>query len=347
MNWNQVTVAVTGGASFIGSHLVEKLAGLGARVVVLDDFSSGRKENLRSCKDKVEVHRVNLREYDQARAAFPERAVIFHLAAEHGGRAFIDTHPFECWSNITLDQIAFRAAADRNCKKIIYASSACAYPVDLQEKGQRVWLKEEDAGFYSGRKESDGEYGWAKLIGEATLQALVKQHRVKGAAARIFSAYGPRENETHAVLAWVARAYVKQDPFVLWGDGKQERNFTYVADIVEGLIRMAERVDDGTPVNLGHDVPVVVEDGAKLVCSMMKYSPRFEYDTSKPVGVYTRMADLKRAQELLGWRPTTEYSKGLSATIDWYVSNRDPTFVRENLEKLLWQRDAVPDRGWD
>jgi len=347
VNWNGVRTVVTGGASFIGSHLVEKLVELGARVTVADDFSSGRRDNLRSCKDQVEIHVVNLREYAEARAVVPEGAVVFHLAAEHGGRAFIDTHPFECWSNITLDQIVFRAAVERNSPKIIYASSACVYPVDLQEKGKRIWLKEEDAGFYGSRRESDGEYGWAKLIGEATLQSLVKQKGAKAAIARIYSAYGPRENETHAVLAWVARGFARQDPFPIWGDGRQERNFTYVQDIVEGLVRLAERVDDGSAVNLGHDQAVLVDEGVRLVCKLMDHKPKFIYDQTKPVGVYARMADLKRATEILNWRPATRFEDGLSPTIKWYRSNRDPVFVAENLEKLLWERDAVLDKGWD
>src|SRR3972149_5603330 len=113
-----------------------------------------------------------------------EKVFVFHLAAEHGGRAFIDTHPFECWSNITLDQLVFRAAVERDCRKIIYASSACVYPINLQAKGRRVWLREQDADFYAGRREADGEYGWAKLIGEAALQSLVKQRGIKAAIAR-------------------------------------------------------------------------------------------------------------------------------------------------------------------
>ena len=150
MNWNDLPVVLTGGASFIGSHLADKLVQLGARISILDDFSSGRLENLRGCKNRVQIQEVNLREYGEARAAIPNEAIIFHLAAEHGGRAFIDTHPFECWSNITLDQIVFRAGFDRECRKIIYASSACVYPISLQEKGKRVWLAEENAGFYDG-----------------------------------------------------------------------------------------------------------------------------------------------------------------------------------------------------
>ena len=147
MNWNDMRVVVTGGASFIGSHLVERLIEMGAKVVVADDFSSGRFSNLKGCKNQVEIRRANLREYSQAKSVISEKALIFHLAAEHGGRAFIDTHPFECWSNITLDQLVFRVAIERDCRKIIYASSACVYPINLQARGRRIWLREQDRTF--------------------------------------------------------------------------------------------------------------------------------------------------------------------------------------------------------
>jgi UDP-glucose 4-epimerase len=343
LNWNGVSVLVSGGASFIGSHLVEELLKLGANVIVADDFSSGRLENLATCKNQVKIHRVNLREYGEAIRVIPEKSIVFHLAAEHGGRAFIDTHPFECWSNISLDQIVFRAAVKQNCRKIVYASSACVYPVELQSKGQRVWLREEDAGFYEDKRAADGEYGWAKLIGEATISSLVKQKGTKAAIARIFSAYGPRENETHAVLAWIARAFVKQDPYEIWGDGKQERNFTYVGDIVEGLVRLAERVDDGTAVNLGQDIGITIDEGVQLVCRLMNHEPTFKYDSSKPVGVYARLADLTRAKNILNWTPRTSFESGLAPTVKWYLANRDREFVGKNLNNILFERDAIPE----
>jgi nucleoside-diphosphate-sugar epimerase len=345
LNWNDIPVVVTGGASFIGSHLVEALVKQGANVTVCDDFSSGRYENLKECRKQIKIYEVDVREYQLAKKAIRKGSVIFHLAASHGGRAYIDTHPFECWSNIALDQLVFRAAVERDCKKIVYAGSACVYPVKLQAKGTRVWLKEDDADFYNRRRESDGEYGWAKLIGEAAIKSLVNQRGLKAAVARIFSAYGPRENETHAVLAWIARAFVKQNPYEIWGDGKQERNFTYVKDIVDGMLRLAERVDDGTPVNLGQDKGITVDDGVRIVCKMMDHHPTFHYDRSKPVGVYARMADLARAKRVLNWTPRTSYESGLTPTIDWYMHNRNREFVLQNLDKILFERDVVPDKA--
>ena len=209
----------------------------------------------------------------------------------------------------------FRAAVDRNCRKIVYASSACVYPVGLQEKGQRIWLKEENAGYYGSRREADGEYGWAKLIGEATLQSLVNQKGTKAASARIYSAYGPRENETHAVLAWIARAFIRQDPIVIWGDGKQERNFTFVEDIVDGLIRLAERVDDGTTVNLGQDKAIiVVDEGVRLVCKMFGHKPKFAMTICQ--SLWGSMPEWQTSHEpiaILNWKPKTSFEAGLTA----------------------------------
>jgi nucleoside-diphosphate-sugar epimerase len=341
LNWSGVSTVVTGGASFIGSHLVEALVKMEAKVTVCDDFSSGRYENLKACRKKIKIRRVDLREYQLAKKAIPKGSIVFHLAASHGGRAYIDTHPFECWSNIALDQLVFRAAAEQDCRKIVYAGSACVYPVKLQQKGERVWLKEEDADFYHGPRESDGEYGWAKLIGEAAIKSLVNQRKLKAAIARIFSAYGPRENETHAVLAWIARAFIKQNPYEIWGDGKQERNFTYVGDIVEGMLRLAERVDDGTPINLGQDKGIVIDDGVRLICRIMNHHPTFHYDRSKPVGVYTRMADLGSAKKVLNWAPRTSFESGLAPTIDWYMKHRDREFVLQNLDRMLFERDVM------
>src|SRR5262249_26209685 len=96
-----------------------------------------------------------------------------------------------------------------------------------------------------------GEYGWAKLMGEMALRAYWKQHGMKSVSCRLFTGYGERENETHAVIALIAKAFVKMDPYEIWGDGQQDRNFTYVGDIVDGMIRAAETVEDASAVNIG------------------------------------------------------------------------------------------------
>jgi len=341
--WQDVSVLVTGGASFIGSHLVESLVANGASVRVADDLSSGRLENLSSTIGRIEFKEGDLRERGFAREMVEGQRVVFHLAAAHGGRGFIDTHPAECASNMVLDGTvideAWRAGAERFC----FASSACVYPTHLQEKpveGNTTYLREEWADpFRHGYAAADGEYGWAKLMGEMTLAAYRKQHGFKSVSCRLFTAYGERENETHAVIALIAKAFVRMDPYEIWGDGQQDRNFTYVGDIVEGMMRAALTIEDGSALNIGTAEHIKIIDAAHQVFAATGYTPsKIVFDSSKPVGVYSRAAELTRTRSVLGWEPQTAFEEGLRRTIEWYYRDRDPVHVAAQMEVLLSER---------
>jgi nucleoside-diphosphate-sugar epimerase len=341
-HYADVPVLVTGGASFIGSHLVDALVALGARVRVADDLSSGSLDNLAQSRDRVDVQIGDLRDREFARACADGRTVVFHLAAAHGGRGFIDTHPADCASNLALDATVVDASWRAGAGRLCFASSACVYPVSrqLRTDGGAALLKEEWADpFVDGAAYSDGEYGWAKLMGEMTLRAYGKQHGLKSVSCRLFTAYGERENETHAVIALIAKAFVRMDPYEIWGDGQQDRNFTYVGDIVEGMLRAALRVEDGSAVNIGTAEHVCVVDAARLVFKIMDWDPsELFFDLSKPVGVYSRAADLSRTKALLGWEPATSFDEGLERTIRWYEQSRNVDTVRDQLAVLLHER---------
>lgn len=206
--------------------------------------------------------------------------------------------------------------------------------------GRTVLLREEWADpFREGCAASDGEYGWAKLMGEMTLRAYWKQHGLKSAACRIFTAYGERENETHAVVALIAKAFIRQDPYEIWGDGQQDRNFTYVGDIVEGLLRAAVRIEDASPVNVGTSEHVKIVDLARMIFAQTGWEPdELYFDTTKPVGVYSRAADLTRTRGLLGWEPSVSVAEGLERTIRWYFEERDADEVASAMGVLLTER---------
>lgn len=197
MRWSGKKVLVTGGASFLGSHLVDRLVQLNANVCVADDFSSGKMENLRKSIDHIEVSKGDLRDRCFAESVIKGVDLIFHLAASHGGRGYIDTHPAECCSNMILDGIVFETAFKAGIDRICFASSACVYPTNLQTKNaaRRVLLlKEEMANpFSKGNALADGEYGWAKLMGEMTLRAYHNEYGTKCSSCRIFTAYGERK----------------------------------------------------------------------------------------------------------------------------------------------------------
>lgn len=340
--WSGVRVLVTGGASFIGSHLVDKLVSLGAVVRVADDLSSGKMENLRDSLSRIEFREGNLRDRKFTQEVLKGEEVVFHLAACHGGRGFIDTHPADCASNLVLDGIVFDEAWRAKVERICFASSACVYPVRLQEKptGNVVYLREEWADpFKEGCAGSDGEYGWAKLMGEMALRAYWKQYGMKSVSCRLFTAYGERENETHAVIAFIAKAFVKMDPYEIWGDGQQDRNFTYVGDIVQGMIHAAEKIEDASAVNIGTAEHIKIIDAVKLTFAQTGFTPRsIAYDTSKPVGVFSRAADLTRTRERLNWEPRTSIEEGLQRTIRWYYATRRVEEVASKLGVLLTER---------
>ena len=155
-----------------------------------------------------------------------------------------------------LDHTVFAAAAAAGATKIVFASSACVYPTNLQtDKDSRLLLREADANFEEpGKAFADGEYGWAKLMGELQLRAFCKQFGLSGIACRIFTAYGERENESHAVIALIAKAAARLDPFPIWGDGLQTRNFTYVQDTVTGMALGGAVLDGFDVINVGTEL---------------------------------------------------------------------------------------------
>ena len=152
------------------------------------------------------------------------------------------------------------------------------------------------------------------------MNAFNKQFGLKGCPVRFVTAYGPRENETHAIIALIYKAVEHMDPYQIWGDGQQERDFTYVSDIVEGTILCAEKISDMTPVNLGTGTRYKMVDVAKMIFKILNWEPKdIAFDTSKPTGAVSRALDNKRAKAILGWEPKYDLETGLRETIAWYL----------------------------
>ena len=323
--WNETDVLVTGGASFIGSHLVDRLVSLGAHVSVADDLSTGKMDNLEQSKDRIKFIKTDL-EYNsksEARNIFKDNEIVFHLAADHGGRGYISSHPADVCSSFAVDHHVFEACSDTNVEKVIFASSACVYPTDLQKDiGSDYKLKETDSNTSNldSYLSADIEYGWAKLMSEVQMNSFQKQFGLKGCPVRFVTAYGPRENETHAIIALIYKAVEHMDPYEIWGDGQQERDFTYVEDIIDGTVLCAEKISDMTPVNLGTGKRYKMIDVANMIFRTLGWTPKnIAFDTSKPTGAVSRALDNTRAKELLGWEPKYDLENGLRETIDWYI----------------------------
>lgn len=338
MNWKNRKVLVTGGASFIGSNLVRVLLGRGAKVRVVDDLSSGKFENIGNLAEEGEIEFVqgDLRHPGMADRAVEGMGTVFHLAADHGGRGYVDLHQAACAVNLLLDGLVFRACHKARVEKVVYASSGCVYPNHIQTDPQKtLYLTEEMVG---PPYDADNMYGWAKLMAEMTLRAYYKDWGMKSASCRYFTVYGPGGVENHAIIAMIARAFIGSDPFIVWGTGEQVRNWTYIDDIVRGTILAAEKVDDGTAVNLGTMERIKVIDAARKILRTFGCKSKIELHPEMPTGPLNRVADNSLAKELLGWEPRVMFTDGLHRTIDWYVATKKKDEVSVKLEAILTER---------
>jgi nucleoside-diphosphate-sugar epimerase len=339
MDWEQKTVLVTGGASFIGSHLIDLLVEKGvSRIRVVDDLSSGRVENLRGHLESgvVELRREDLLAAGVAQRAAAGMQVVFHLAAIHGGRGFVDLHQAACSQNLALDGMLIKACYEAGVEKFVFASSGCVYPNYLQQDvSQMLYLTEDMVG---PPYEADNLYGWAKLMSEMTLAAYHRDLGFQSASCRFFTVYGERGVENHAVIAMIARAFVRQDPFEVWGDGTQIRNWTYVGDIVRGIVLAAEKIEDATAINLGTEERTRVIDAVAEVLRYTGHRAEIKLLPHMPTGPLNRVASNRLARELLGWEPQVKFMDGLHRTIDWYFSTRERQNVGGYLAEMLTER---------
>ena len=339
MNWKKRKVLVTGGASFIGSCLVESLLARGADIRVVDNLSSGRVENIKEHMDvgTIEFVKGNLLEPGVIKRAMEGMEVVFHLAADHGGRGYVDLHQVECSTNLILDGMIFKTAHEIGVDKVVYASSGlrpiqimCKWTQKRKSTSRRIW--------WVPPYDSDNMYGWAKLMGELTLKSYYDQFGMKSACCRYFTVYGPRGVENHAVIAMIARAFIGADPFEVWGTGDQVRNWTYIDDIVEGTILAAERIDDASAVNLGTMERIRVMEAVKEVIRYTGHKARIVTRLEMPTGPLNRVAENKLAKKLRGWKPKVPFIEGLHRTIDWYFAHKNREQVRAVFGRMLTER---------
>ena len=335
------SICVTGGASFIGSHLVEKLIHQGHQISVVDDLSSGKYLNLHSVKDQITFHKFNIKENPQYLIEiFRNCDTIFHLANAHGGRNFIDFHPAQCCANMAIDNLIFETAVKCGVKHVQYASSACVYSPKHQTKNEFKKLTENLVD-YDDLTTADGEYGLAKLMAEISLHSYRKEFGLDGSIVRLSSVYGSRENETHAVIALIAKAFVKQEPYEIFGDGTQLRNFSWIGDIVETMILASQKTNNFLPINLGTEETITINELTELIFKQIGWKPKtIHYDLSKPEGPHSRVVDNTLAEELLGFKKSAWIliEDGISKTVEWYTQSHNPEFISKNLEVLLTER---------
>jgi len=347
MNWNRKKVVVTGGAGFIGSNMVDRLLAKGAEVKVVDklQLSSGSiswNRKLIRLDEIFRRHGINSvpleildlqTEKERFQFLCKDADVVFHLSAVFGGREFVNTRQADCSKMLAIDHNTIEAAYEAGVERFHYASSACVYPDSLQ-KNPNYLLKEDDIlSTGEGWATSDNLYGFAKLMGELQCIVFHREKGMKTSACRYLTVYGPGEFDTsHAISALIERALNREDPYVIWGSGNQERGFTYVSDIVDGSMLACEKIGDGTAVNLGWDKRYKIRDVAEMILKIAGYNPKIRYDLTKPEGPFSRALDITKAKDLLGWYPKVDLMEGLEKTMEWHKEQR--TQIKELVHDL-------------
>ena len=309
-------VAVTGGAGFLGSHIVRRLLDDGHEVSIVDDFSSGSLQNLdRPRESSASASWATSRDYRFAEGPLEGAETVFHFAAEVGSVSYLHGSNAQelaaLQSNLVIDANVFKACLENRVKTVIYASSVSVYPFD-EQLGSHIQFKEED----SERKVNpEGGYGWSKYIAEKQLALMPG---VSYGVARIFHAYGkniylrPDRSQVIASLIRKAVRYPEED-FVVWGDGSQRRCFVYIDDAIDALMRLEKHVGRaGEPhrqrgVDGGDDRPGARRTGRG---SCPRRTSRSSSTTQSPPGALNRTPDLARAKRVLGWSPTTPLLRG-------------------------------------
>ena len=316
MNWKSSKILVTGGAGFIGSHLVGKLLGLGSEVYVADNFSRGTRENIEPFLDRISLYSIDLSKLENCLLATKEVDYVFHLAASVGGIHFIKKENVGgATPSLLMNTNMLEAARINNVKRFLFTSSACVYREKSLELNR---FKEEDA--YPANPLTT--YGWVKLMGEIQCKSYYLDYGIKCSVVRIFNAYGENENLdpkwSHVIPSLIRKAIIyPKEEFTLFGDGGQERAFLYVQDCVEGLLSSMEKTEDADPINLGSEEVVSVKELAQKIIRLSGKNIDVKYDLSGPQGTHRYSADTTKMKKVLEWSPKVSIDEGLRRTYEW------------------------------
>lgn len=315
--WKNKKVLVTGGAGFIGSRVVERLAEKDARVSVLDNFQTGKKSNLSKVKDRVEIIKGDCRNDHDAYVACRNKDIVMNLAAKVEGIEFNKTHKATMMSeNLLIGAVMIEAARKCLVERFLVVSSACVYPSVCSVPTP------ESEGFASEPESANGGYGWAKRMNEKLGEYYAQEFGMKVGIVRPYNCYGPRDHfspePTHVVPALISRVLNRENPVRVWGTGKQTRAFLYVDDLAEGMILGIEKYPVADPINLGTDEEISIKGLVEKIIKLSGKDLKIEFDTTKPDGSMRRNSDNAKARKKIGFIANTLLDEGLLSTIEWY-----------------------------
>jgi len=236
---------------------------------------------------------------------------VYHFAAIVGGRAKIDGDPMMVALDLSIDAEFFYWVIRHKPGRVLYPSSSAAYPVNLQTTKGAVALKESDIDFKGNLGTPDMTYGWSKLTGEFLAQIAARHYGVSIVCIRPFSGYGEDQDLSYPVPAIAVRAAKKEDPFEVWGTGKQGRDFVHINDVIDFIQILMDNVSDGSAYNIGSGRLLSFIEIIDIFCKIAGYKPRIKQLLDKPVGVHSRYANMDLVFGKFGWHPKISVEEGM------------------------------------
>ncbi len=315
--WRDKKVLVTGGAGFIGSHLTERLVQEGAKVKVADSLENSTLDNLKSCLNKIEFLKLDLKDMKACCGAIRNADIVMHLAAKVGGVGFNAKHQGTMFTaNVLLNTNVMEAARLEGVKKYLCISSACVYP-----RYCTIPTPEEE-GFKDDPEPTNFGYGWSKRIAEIQAKAYEQEFGMRVVIIRPYNSYGPRDHfeldKAHVIPALIHKIANGQDPLVVWGDGEQTRAFVYVSDLVNGMMLAVEKGAFTEVFNIGTTEEIKIKDLVALIIKLFGSKIKVNFDSAHLGGQPRRNADISKAKKMLGYIPKVTLEEGLKETIIWY-----------------------------
>ena len=304
---------VTGGAGFIGSNIVDELVRRGQEVIVLDDLSSGREENLAAVRDKINLRIGSITDLAAMQSACAGADYVIHLAARTSVPRSV-ANPVET-NHVNIDGTlnVLVAARDARVRRLVFAASSSAY-------GETPELPKQE----SMPSAPISPYGVTKLAGELYAQVFGRAYGLENTSLRYFNVFGPRQDPTSqysGVLSRFMLAVIRGESPVVYGDGEQSRDFTYIANVVDATLRACEAPgSSGMVINGGTGARITLNEVLKLLEKITGSKINAKYDPPRTGDIKDSQADISRARDLLGYRPIVDFEWGLKLTWDWYAS---------------------------
>jgi nucleoside-diphosphate-sugar epimerase len=304
---------VTGGAGFIGSNMVDELVRRGHEVTVLDDLSAGKESNLAGVRSKIDLRIGSITDLATAQAACHKMDYVIHLAARTSVPKSVKD-PLES-NKVNIDGTlnVLVAARDAKVRRFVFAASSSAY-------GETPTLpKVEDM-----QPQPISPYGVTKFVGELYAQVFGRVYGLENACVRYFNVFGPRQDPSSqysGVLSRFMLAVIKNEAPVVYGDGEQSRDFTYIENVVDETLRACEAPGaSGMVFNGGTGARITLNEVLRLLEKISGKKIKATYDPPRDGDIRDSQADITLARKTLGYEPRVHFEDGLKRTWDWYKS---------------------------